>query len=239
MDISNIVNTWNGKVLSFMEEYPEFKNIYRPGDINTVPPIVPIVYFEVNSFFRSVFHYVCSSGVRYSYAVEQWIILLKLLESDSWDIIASNILNIENDGSLINVMNSDQENQFAESIKKLFGKKKIMQLKIQPKKINIYKSLINFMVSRNLTHKTLSVEHINEIRANVSGIGDGCYAWCKFHFTTDDDCIDYSDIIYIKSYDRIYNCKSTHTQRKKKANEWISKNYGRVARQLIYNYRYV
>lgn len=88
------------------------------------------------------------------------------------------------------------------------------------------------MNQNNLNHKNLTVSHLKLLQKNVSGIGDGCIAWCKKYFTVEDDCIEYTDIYFKKGFEKIYKIDSL-SQRKQKAKEWQDKKFGRIANLMV------
>ena len=88
------------------------------------------------------------------------------------------------------------------------------------------------MTENNLDHKNLNTSHLNLLQKNLSGIGVGCIAWCKKYFTTDEDCIEYTDINFKKGFEKIYKIDSL-SQRKQKAKEWQNKNFGRIANLMV------
>jgi len=167
-----------------------------------INPIEPLPYTNVNTLFQAVMHYICAVGVRYTYAVKQWQLIYPLIISDEWEIIIENSINLQNNAN------------------------------IQNKKREIYYNLCQFMNENNINHKNLNVSHLKLLQKNVSGIGDGCIAWCKKYFTLDDDCVEYTDIYFKKGFAKIYHTDSL-SSRKIKAKEWQEKKYGRIGNQMI------
>lgn len=163
-----------------------------------------IPYTNVNTLFQAILHYICAVGVRYSYAINQWKLIYPLINTDNWDTIVENMKNMCDDS------------------------------RIQNKKRIIYYNVCEFMCSNNLTHTTITPTDINLLKQNVKGIGDGCVAWVKKFFTTDDDCVEYTDIYFKKGFENIYG-EETLTIRRKKAKEWQEKGYGRIANQMVLN----
>ena len=172
--------------------------------INIVPinPIVPIPYENINNLFQAIMHYICAVGVRYTYALNQWKIIYPLIDCEDWQTILENTINLKNN------------------------------LAIQNKKRDIYYNLCNFMQQNNLNHRNLNVSHLDLLRKNISGIGDGCIAWCKKYFTTDDNCIEYTDIYFKKGFLKLYNSDSL-ASRKQKAKEWLGKGFGRISNLMV------
>jgi hypothetical protein len=98
---------------------------------------------------------------------------------------------------------------------------------LQKKKKPIYMDLCNYMNQSNLTHETINLTHLTDIRNNINGIGDGCVAWCKKYFSVDDDCVEYTDITFKKGFQIIYGTTKT-SEMKKKSEEWVNKGFGRI-----------
>lgn len=164
--------------------------------------IEPIPYTNVNTLFQAIMHYICAVGVRYSYAIKQWEIIYPLINHDNWEVILENTINLQNNTN------------------------------IQNKKRKIYYNLCQFMNQNNLNHKNLNISHLKILKKNISGIGDGCIAWCKKYFTLEDDCIEYTDIYFKKGFEKIYHTDSLGL-RKQKAKEWQEKNFGRIGNLMI------
>jgi hypothetical protein len=192
--ISQINPVWAVTISSFIEQYPEFKPYEYLAPLT---PIESIPYKNVNTLFQGIMHYICSVGVRYTYAIKQWEIIYPLINCDEWETILENSINLQNN------------------------------INIQNKKREIYYNLCQFINQNNLNHENLNVSHLKLLQKNVSGIGDGCIAWCKKYFTSDDDCVEYTDIYFKKGFENIYHTDSL-TLRKQKANEWEEKNFGRI-----------
>ena len=162
-----------------------------------INPTEPLPYTNVNTLFQAIMHYICAVGVRYTYAVKQWQLIYPLINFDDWEIILENSINLQNNPN------------------------------IQNKKREIYYNLCQFMNQNNLNHKNINISHLKLLQKNVSGIGDGCIAWCKKYFTIDDDCIEYTDIYFKKGFQKIYHTDSL-ASRKQKAKEWQEKKFGRI-----------
>lgn len=167
-----------------------------------INPIEPIPYENIDNLFQAIMHYICSVGVRYDYAYKQWKIIYPLINSDNWTIILENSLNLKNNSI------------------------------IQNKKREIYYNLCRFMNENNLNHKNLNISHLDLLRKNISGIGDGCLSWCRKYFTNDDNCVEYTDIYFKKGFKKLYNTDSL-SLRKQKAKEWQEKSFGRVSNLMV------
>jgi hypothetical protein len=197
--ISQINPIWAITISNFIEEYPEFKQYVYMAPINQIEQIP---YKNVTTLFQAIMHYICSAGVRYTYAVKQWEIIYPLINLDEWENIIENSILLRNNTN------------------------------IQNKKREMYFNLCRFMNENNLTHKNLNVSHLKNLQKNVSGIGEGCIAWCKKYFTIDDDCIEYTDINFKKGFEKLYNIDSL-TLRKQKAKEWQEKGFGRIGSLMV------
>lgn len=104
--------------------------------------------------------------------------------------------------------------------------------KIQPKKKTIYLSICGFMRNNGILRTAITIQNVEQIKGCVSGVGDGCVAWCKRYFSNDDDWVEYSDGYFVTGFEIMYGTKSA-TARKKKADEWISKGYGRISSLMV------
>lgn len=197
--ISQINPIWAITISNFIEEYPEFKQYVYMAPINQIEPIP---YKNVTTLFQAIMHYICSAGVRYTYAYKQWEIIYPLINLDDWENIIENSILLRNNTN------------------------------IQNKKREIYFNLCRFMNENNLTHKNLNISHLKNLQKNVSGIGEGCIAWCKKYFTIDDDCIEYTDINFKKGFEKLYKTDSL-ALRKQKSKEWQEKGFGRIGSLMV------
>jgi hypothetical protein len=106
--------------------------------------------------------------------------------------------------------------------------------KVQPKKRPIYSGLASYMTRKGLTTETLRMEHMKDLAMSVKGIGPGCVAWCKKYFTQDDDCIEYTDINFMKGFKVLYG-EHKLKDRKLKSDEWKAKGFGRLVNVFVQN----
>jgi hypothetical protein len=180
--ISQINPIWAITISNFIEEYPEFKQYVYMAPIHQIEPIP---YKNVNTLFEGIMHYICSAGVRYTYAFKQWEIIYPLINLDQWEKIIENSIDLRNNTN------------------------------IQNKKREIYYNLCRFMNENNLTHTNLTISHLDLFKKNVPGIGDGCIAWCKKYFSLDDNIVEYSDINFKKGFEKIYKTESIALRKKK------------------------
>jgi hypothetical protein len=197
--ISQINPTWAITISNFIQKYPEFKQYLYMAPINQIEPIP---YKNVSTLFQAIMHYICSAGVRYTYAVKQWAIIYPLIHLDDWAKIKQNSILLKNNTN------------------------------IQNKKREMYYNLCTFMNQHNLTHKNLNTSHLDLLKKNVPGIGDGCIAWCKKYFSFDDDTVEYTDINFKKGFLKLYNTDSL-ALRKQKAKDWTENRFGRIAGLMV------
>lgn len=195
---------WSNQIVSFMCDYPEFQPYMNRAPLT---PICTIPYKNVHTVFQAVLYYVCASGVRFSYALEQWDIIYPcILETKTWTEIVQNVSRLKDDA------------------------------RIQKKKREIYHNICVLMDSHSITHIHLqnNPELISMFRTQVSGIGDGCVAWIYRYFTLRDDCVEYTDFCFRKGFRVIYGAdKDTTSFRKKRAKEWTEKKVGRIANLMV------
>jgi len=162
---------WATTIQCFLIDYPEFMCA-----LDRVPlyPTQPIPYTNVHTLFQAILHYVCATGVRYSYAINQWKIIYPLIHTNNWTEIFNNLRELK-------------EN-----------------LNIQSKKRAIYFNICEWMNQHSITHHSINVSHMKMLRENINGIGIGCLAWINKYFTNSDDCIEYTDIKLKKGFKKIY-----------------------------------
>ena len=167
-----------------------------------IHPVEPIPYTNVNTLFQAIMHYICAMGVRYSYAIKQWEIMYPLINLDDWEKIRENMLLLQTNPQ------------------------------IQNKKKSIYHKVCEVMNEHTLNHENIHISNIEVLRKHVSGIGVGCVAWCKKYFSFDDDCVEYTDICFVKGFEKVYHTKNM-SQRKQKAKEWKDKGFGRISNLMV------
>lgn len=183
LELINMINpVWAATIYNFIQQYPEFKPYEYLIPINEIEPIP---YKNVNTLFEAIIHYICSAGVRYTYAIKQWELIYPLINCDDWETVIENSINLRDNPH------------------------------IQNKKREIYFNLVQFMNENNLNHKNLTVSHLKILQKNISGIGVGCIAWCKRYFTFHDDCIEYTDIYFKKGFVKIYDTTSLTLRKQK------------------------
>lgn len=173
-------------------------------DLAPLRPREPIPCTNVRTLYEAVMHHICATGVRHQYAVEQWNTLVYplLAGGNDWATILSNLEAVRTHPD------------------------------IQPKKRDMYVSVCQTMVELGVTHTTISMRHLKELRKRVKGIGDGCVAWCKKYFSNDDDCLEYTDIVFKKGFYVLYRTKSAKNIRAK-CKEWQAKGFGRIANLFV------
>lgn len=184
----------------------EFMDAYPEFKIYSyMAPINPneqIPYQNVNTLFQGIMHYICAVGVKYTYAINQWSIIFPLINLNNWETIMENLAILKNNPN------------------------------IQNKKRDIYYNLCKFMDENNLNHTNINIEHLKLLQTNLTGIGDGCVSWCKRYFSGDSNCVEYTDIMFKRGFEKLYNTQSL-ALRKQKANEWQKKGFGRIGNLMI------
>jgi hypothetical protein len=201
--ITQINPVWAANINEFLNKYPEFKQYEY---LVPISPVTGPQYKNVNTLFEGLMWYICAAGVRYTYAVKQWQIIYPLIEqtlNNTWSIVYSNIT------TKLDIIGG-----------------------IQPKKLSIYKHVMQYMRTNNITHIDITIADIYNICNTVNGVGDGCLAWCKRCFTGDDDCVEYTDIKFKKGFMKIYHV-DTLALRKQKAREWANLGFGRISSMMI------
>jgi hypothetical protein len=165
-----------------MMDYPEFMNMF---DRIPLTPIQKIPYNNVNTLFQAILHYVCATGVRYTYAIHQWEIIFPLINTHSWEEIMTNMKNLQTNTN------------------------------IQPKKREIYLNICTYLNEHSISHHSINISHLPILRENIKGIGIGCLAWINKYFTNNDDCVEYTDIKFKKGFKRIYGENKTNIMKMK------------------------
>ena len=167
-------------------------------------PREPIPYTNVRSLYEAILHYLCAAGVRYNYAIRQWnlVVFPLLAGANDWSTILANV----------DIVKDHPD--------------------IQPKKRDMYVSLCQAMVEMDITPTTLTMAHLKALRQQVKGVGDGCVAWCKKYFSNDDDCLEYTDIVFKKGFQVLYHTKSAKDI-KAKCKEWQERGFGRIANLFV------
>lgn len=80
---------WAIKICEFLENYPEFQKYRHIASLQDRPNSSGEEWMP-KTLFEHVLYYICASGVRYTYAISQFKIVVNFLRSD-WIYITSNI----------------------------------------------------------------------------------------------------------------------------------------------------
>lgn len=199
---------WAVRISEFLEKFPEFNRFRRIASATE-----RVVKFdedwEPKTLFEFVIYYVCSAGVRYTYAVEQYKKIVSFLRSDTWVNINANLYNF-----LISNVN------------------------IQQKKKQIYWDIFCWMGSKGIYNNTLTIDQALSMKNDIKGLGEGYYASIKSNYTNDDDCLEYTDIGFIKGFQKLYG-KTDKKFMMSKLREYINQDCGRVANSFMFQiFRY-
>ena len=107
-------------------------------------------------------------------------------------------------------------------------------VRIQPKKRTIYAHICEYVAFE--LGGEVTVENIYKLKENISGIGDGCIAWCNRYFTDSPDCIEYTDIKFKKGFENMYHVHEKAFMRNK-IHFWKKHKHGRIANIMIMAFR--
>lgn len=203
IEMISIVNPkWAVKITQFLENFPEFKK-YRGIASMTEKAVSSNEEWMPITLFENLIYYICSSGVRYSYAVNQFKIIIKYLRCGDWNYITGNLYNFLNNNN------------------------------IQPKKKSIYWNTLLWMHNNGINNNTITYEHILVMKNQISGIGDGLVAYITSQFTNSDNCLEYTDIIFCKGFEKVYGTKNKSII-KQKCQDYTNKGFGRVANSFMF-----
>lgn len=153
------------------------------------------------TMFEHCIYYPCAAGVRRDYAEEQFKMIVKFLRSGDWMTICYGLQNFLNTSG------------------------------IQPKKQQIYWDIFTFMNNNGLRPDTLTIEHIERMKINVKGLGEGFIGNIREQFSDLDNVCQYTDIGYIKAFTTLYGSKIGIKQ---KSEIWMSMGFGRVANSFMF-----
>lgn len=194
---------WGNRIFMFLCDYPEFQPYMHLAPLS---PKCTIPYANVHSVFQAILYYVCASGVRFSYALQQWE-LLYISDSASWEETVQHFARLKDDPRI--------------------------QKKKREIYFNICMCMVQHSITKQQLNET--PELVSIFRTHVSGIGDGCVAWVHRYFTLRDDCVEYTDICFRKGFRIVYGAEKDTTRfRKQMVAEWNQKQMGRVANLFIF-----
>lgn len=107
--------------------------------------------------------------------------------------------------------------------------------KIQPKKIQVYKDLINVLLDKDIDIPNMTLEDLEHIKT-VKGIGPTALAMCH-QLYGDGQYIPYTDRYFIGGFKKLYNIdKPTKKQIIEATNNWDDKRVGTMFIYQCYHY---
>lgn len=99
--------------------------------------------------------------------------------------------------------------------------------KIQPKKIQVYKDLINILLQNNININLMKLEDL-ELVKHIKGIGITTISLCH-ELYGDGQIIPYNDRQWIKGFSKLYNIENpTKKQILEITNKWKNKKVGNM-----------
>jgi hypothetical protein len=199
LSVLNIINPkYAEKIEKFIISNPEFLRVGHllslteyPVNYNRNPgesynPHAP------REILEHLVYYIACSGVRYSYALDQWRNIIRpFMENNNLRGINKNSEN----NVLKNLGNS-------ESTVDLSGKNKI-----QPKKQEIYNGLHNLLQKYKIyPNYSLNYEQALKISKELKGVGQGWLTYLALFFGPETDILpDYTDLYFKKGFTKFYN----------------------------------
>ena len=93
---------------------------------------------------------------------------------------------------------------------------------IQPKKIQTYLDLSEYLKLKDIRPENITIEDIKNPAFKIKGIGIGAVAQLKLFYSSDNDIASFSDRGFIQGFMKIYALKTkpTITQMKKTVEKW-------------------
>ena len=168
-------------------------------------------WWEPKTMFEWCFYYPCVAGVSFAYAIQQFQCIVTFLRSGTWETICADL------DDFLGTNN------------------------IQPKKKQIYKDVLEWMVQHHTNPDTLTMDHVERLKQEVKGLGDGFIKSMRETFTESDDICQYTDIGFVKGYCMVYqidrktaNQTQLHKQIQAKADQWTAMGFGRVANSFMF-----
>lgn len=177
IEMIGLVNPeWAVQISTFLEIFPEF-NKYRMISSMTTKPVSDNQWWEPKTLFEHCIYYPCMAGVRYTYAIEQFKIIVTFLRSGDWMTICR---------GLSNFLTSNN---------------------VQQKKKQIYWDIFTWMNNNNVNNETLTPDHVEIMKNGVKGLGPGFIGSIRETFTDSTETCQYTDIKYVKSFIKVYGSK--------------------------------
>ena len=182
LQISLLNPEWAVNISEFITTYPEFRPYLYMAPMS---PIIKLPHTEIKTLFDCFIWYVSQSGVKYSYAEKQLLIIFPLIKHPNWNTVHSNLISLQTN------------------------------INIQPKKRQVYFNIANYMMIHNMTHNTFTIDNIIDISQQKIGVGDSCVGFCKGIYTNDDDGVECTDMYFMRAYNKIYGTDNrTHIKYK-------------------------
>lgn len=172
--------------------------------ISVAPNDVNINDDPTNTIFETVVYYVANVGVRVDYANKQFEILKTYIQNNTWE-------------------------QICYYLDWLFT-----NYSIQPKKQDIYRNIILFMNNNGYNKDNLTIEFAIYMKNHIKGLGDGYLGYIKNKYTSDDNCIQHTDMYFVRGFQKVYGTDNK-TFIKNKCNEILKKGHGRIFNGLMFN----
>lgn len=195
---------WAVELNNFLERFPEFQQFRQIAPLDATLPKTTDDEKDPQTIFETIIYYVANTGVRFSYALQQFDLLRVFIRSYNWE---QNLYYLQ---WFLNSYN------------------------IQPKKKDIYWNIYGYMNQRGITKDNITIENALEMQQYISGLGDGYLAYMRNKYTKSDDCLSYTDINFLKGFDKVYGRKDKKIV-KEKCNEFLENNYGRVANSFCFS----
>ena len=176
---------WGTKIKDFMDVFPEFLKFQEISPLesgrlssrneNRLNLLEPNKGFEEPvSIFETIIYYVAASGVRFSYAISQWIKLKQFINKSDWNKNCTELWHFLNDNN------------------------------IQPAKKDVYWNIISWMVIHSITKDTITMDNVYRMKHEIKGLGVGFEAFMKSKFTDLDNFCSYTDISFKKGFTKVY-----------------------------------
>lgn len=198
---------WAFKLSDFMIKFPEF------AKFRAISPKSSILSSEIwmpKTLFENIIYYAAASGVRYDYALDQFKDIVSFIRNENW-------------GN----SNTRWENVNAN----LYGYLNRSTMTLKRK--TLYWDIFCWMGNRKITDQNLTVKDALLMKSDIKGLGDGYYAYIKKMFTTDDDCIEYTDRNFIKGFDKVYG-KTDPRFIQEKISQFLNCGFGRIANLFMF-----
>lgn len=111
-------------------------------------------------------------------------------------------------------------------------------IKIQPKKHQVYKDINIYLNKNNIKHYDLTLQYAVVMQNNIKGIGDGCITFLQTMFNGKVTIPNYSDIGFKKGFQKFYELNNQPTKKQifEKTKNWSNIKIGNMMMQQCYHY---